>query len=101
MSADPDTLLTVWDVANGMRIGEETVRRWLRSGKLRGICLSRKAGWRIRESDLYAFLDTLITQNGETYPWPRPWPIYSRVDDESEDEEVVEDVDESDNEDSE
>ena len=35
---------------------EETVRRQLRGGELRGVRFARKAGWRIRESDLQAYL---------------------------------------------
>jgi excisionase family DNA binding protein len=38
-------------------VQQETVRRWLRQGELRGIRLSRKAGWRIHQRDLDAFLE--------------------------------------------
>ena len=51
-----DQLLTVAEVAARTRVTEETVRRWLRQGLLRGVCLSRKGGWRVREADLAAFL---------------------------------------------
>jgi excisionase family DNA binding protein len=54
---DKGHLLSVEDVAARLDVTEETVRRWLRSGELRGIRLSRKAGWRIREVDLQTFLD--------------------------------------------
>ena len=57
MPDDRGHLLSVEDVAARLDVTEETVRRWLRSGDLRGIRLSRKAGWRIRESELQAFLD--------------------------------------------
>jgi excisionase family DNA binding protein len=49
--------LSVWEVAERLGKPEETVRRWLRSGELRGIRLARKAGWRVRQGDLRAFLD--------------------------------------------
>ncbi|MGB3328470.1 MAG: helix-turn-helix domain-containing protein, partial [Thermomicrobiales bacterium] len=50
-------LLTVREVAERVRVTEETVRRWLRSGELPGVMLSRKAGWRIRPEALAAFLE--------------------------------------------
>lgn len=38
---------------------KESVRRWLRNGDLKGIApVSRKDGWRIREDDLYAFIQS-------------------------------------------
>jgi excisionase family DNA binding protein len=52
-----DRLLTVQEVAERLRLKPETVRRWLRSGKLRGISLgSDHAGWRVRESEVARFL---------------------------------------------
>jgi excisionase family DNA binding protein len=51
-----DQLLTVAEVAARTRVTEETIRRWLRQRLLRGVCLSRKGGWRVRRSDLEAFL---------------------------------------------
>jgi excisionase family DNA binding protein len=39
--------LTVPEVAQRLTLSEEVVRRWLRSGKLRGTLLSRRAGYRI------------------------------------------------------
>ena len=50
---DNDPLLTVREVADRLRLKPETVRRWLRSGRLRGISLgSDHAGWRVRESEV-------------------------------------------------
>ena len=75
----PNDLLTVYDVSVHLTIGEETVRRWLRSGRLRGIRLSRKACWRIRARDLYDFLDSTVISSGAyrgvPFYWPRPWHI--------------------------
>ena len=73
MPGSPDDLLTVWQLAEHLNIGEETVRRWLRSGKLRGIRLSRKAGWRIRASDYFDFLESSSAANGHPSRMPRPW----------------------------
>jgi excisionase family DNA binding protein len=49
--------LNVPEVAERLDVGEETVRRWIRSGDLAALDLGgRRAGYRIRESDLEAFL---------------------------------------------
>jgi excisionase family DNA binding protein len=52
-----DTLLTVPEVADQLSVTEETVRRWLRDGKLEGARLSRRAGWRIRQSSVDSMLE--------------------------------------------
>ena len=52
-----DRFLTVAEVADQLRVSTVTVLRWLRSGRLAGTRLpGRRAGWRIRPSDLEAFL---------------------------------------------
>jgi excisionase family DNA binding protein len=50
----PEKLLTPEDAAKALLVKPETLRGWLRTGKLKGV----KAGrlWRVRESDLEAFL---------------------------------------------
>ena len=49
--------LTVPETAERLRITEETVRRWLRSGKIRGVRLGgTKAGYRIPESEVTRLL---------------------------------------------
>ena len=48
--------LTVEDIVDLLKVHEQTVRRWLREGHLRGVLLGRKAGYRVRASDLEAFL---------------------------------------------
>ena len=54
---DTDRLLTVTEAAERLRLNPETIRRWLRDGRLSGVWLgSDKAGWRISECDLDAFL---------------------------------------------
>ena len=53
---------------------EESVRRWLRTGKLKGYQSSKKEGWRIREEDLQQFIDerlpdfntTIVVNNNTT-----------------------------------
>ncbi len=51
MTTDP--LMTVEQVAARLQVGAETIRRWLRTGKLRGVRLgATKAGWRIAVSEI-------------------------------------------------
>lgn len=52
-----DRLLRADEVAERLGVHLQTVRAWLRSGELPGYLLSRKAGYRVRESELAAFLD--------------------------------------------
>jgi excisionase family DNA binding protein len=52
-------LLTVPEVADQLQVTEETVRRWLRDGKLEGVLLSRRAGWRVKPESVDRMLDAL------------------------------------------
>lgn len=52
-----EALLTVEDVADRLGVHEQTVRRWLREGQIRGTMLTRRAGYRIRESELEYVID--------------------------------------------
>jgi excisionase family DNA binding protein len=52
-----DRLLTVAQVAATLQVDNDTVRRWLRAGQLLGTNLGSRAGYRVRQSDLDAFLD--------------------------------------------
>ena len=55
MQGEP--LLKVHEVAQRLRVGPETVRRWLRSGKLRGSKISpTRGGYRIPESEIARLL---------------------------------------------
>src|SRR4030081_2729897 len=50
-------LLTVQEVATLLKMNPETVRRWLRDGKLRGYLLGGdRAGYRVAADDLDAFI---------------------------------------------
>lgn len=52
-----ERLLKVSEVAERLRLNEETVRRWLRSGKLKGRLMgSTAAGYRIPESEVQRVL---------------------------------------------
>jgi excisionase family DNA binding protein len=51
------TLLTVEQVAERLQVHPETVRRWLRGGRLRGVRLGgSKLGYRISEDELERFI---------------------------------------------
>ena len=49
-----ENYLTVEEMAQTLRVEVGTVRRWLRSGKLRGLKLDRV--WRIPQTELHAHL---------------------------------------------
>jgi excisionase family DNA binding protein len=51
-----DELLTVADVARRLKVHPETVRRWLRTGTLRGVKISDQTGYRIRASEVERLL---------------------------------------------
>jgi excisionase family DNA binding protein len=50
----PERYLSPNEVAQRLNVTPLTVRRWLTSGKLKGLRAGRL--WRVRESDLDAFL---------------------------------------------
>ena len=47
---------TVSEIAARLKVGEPTVRAWLRAKRLRGHNFGGKMGYRVRGSDLDAFL---------------------------------------------
>jgi excisionase family DNA binding protein len=64
-----EELLTVAEVAQRLKVHQETVRRWLRVGQLRGIKLSDQAGYRVRPSELERMLQQLeATSAPDTAP---------------------------------
>ena len=51
--SEAEELLTVPEVAQRLRVHPETVRTYLRTGKLRGVRFGgKRSGWRIRASDV-------------------------------------------------
>jgi excisionase family DNA binding protein len=48
--------LTVEEVAERLRVNPASVRAWLRDGKLRGLALGGRTGWRIPAEAFEAFL---------------------------------------------
>ncbi|MHB8577845.1 MAG: helix-turn-helix domain-containing protein [Dehalococcoidia bacterium] len=56
-----EEFLTVRDVARRLRMQPETVRVWLRDGRLRGVRLpADKLGWRIPESEVHRLLSVAL-----------------------------------------
>jgi excisionase family DNA binding protein len=54
---DTDRLLTVPEVADRLRLSQETIRRMLRDRRLSGFRPGGdSAGWRVSERDLAAFI---------------------------------------------
>jgi excisionase family DNA binding protein len=49
--------LTVAEIVERLRVHENTVRRWLRTGELPGRNFGGRTGYRVRASDLDAFLE--------------------------------------------
>ena len=58
-----DQWLTVSQVAERLQIHEETVRRWLRQGRLEGHNFSGRTGYRIRASALERFIHEEFAQS--------------------------------------
>jgi excisionase family DNA binding protein len=50
-----EELYTVEEVAKTLKVSEQVVRRWLRSGRLKGVRIGHL--WRVRKSDLEKFLE--------------------------------------------
>ena len=54
---DEERYLTVEEVAEKLQVHPQTVRRWLRNGYINGTLLSRRAGYRIRASEVFRLLE--------------------------------------------
>lgn len=60
-----EPLLTVRQVAERLQISPVTVQRWLRSGRLKGLILSDRMGWRVPESEVQRIIDAGMTAGGK------------------------------------
>jgi excisionase family DNA binding protein len=48
-----ERLLTVQEVSDRLRVHPDTLRRWLRGGRIRGVMMGgRSGGYRIKESEV-------------------------------------------------
>jgi len=52
-------ILSVQDVAKRLDVHDQTVRRWLKSGQLRGMPFGGRTGWRVEEEDLREFIENM------------------------------------------
>ncbi|CCF85558.1 helix-turn-helix domain-containing protein [Nitrolancea hollandica] len=52
-----ETWYTIAEIVDMLKVHEQTVRRWIKTGELPAVALGRKAGYRIRKRDLDAFLE--------------------------------------------
>jgi excisionase family DNA binding protein len=48
---------TVNEVAEKLKVHPATIKRWLREGKMRGLQLGDRAGWRISKADYDQFIE--------------------------------------------
>ncbi len=55
---DLSQLMTVDEVADQLKVHPESVRRWLREGRLSGYRISRRGGWRIRPDSVQEMLES-------------------------------------------
>lgn len=69
-------LLTPEEIAEQLHVSKATVLRWLRQGRLVGVRLGRRAGWRVEKEDLTKFLESLKVRPpkdaSEITPQPKP-----------------------------
>ncbi len=52
----------VKEVVDMLKVHEQTVRRWIKQGDLPAVLFGRRGGYRIKASDLDAFLNTQVTK---------------------------------------
>jgi excisionase family DNA binding protein len=65
MTQDRDHLLTVEQTAAYLQMAEDSVRRMLRTGRLPGYRLGgRRTGWRVKQSELDAWLESRRALDG-------------------------------------
>ncbi len=61
-----EELLTVKQVAERLKLHPETVRTWLRDGRLRGRRLSDRMGWRVPAGELRRFINEELMPEADT-----------------------------------
>lgn len=58
LSNELQVVFTISEVASIFSVSEETVRRWIKSGRLRASIDSKKEGYKVTEKDLKEFVET-------------------------------------------
>jgi len=56
---------TVAEIGELLQVHEQSVRRWLRSGEMKGTLLGRKGGYRVAGADLKSFMDERSNPEGK------------------------------------
>jgi excisionase family DNA binding protein len=64
LSTVDEPWFTTEQIAAQLQVSEFSVRRWLRTGRLRGVNFGGGSGWRVKDSDLRAFLEAQQRQSG-------------------------------------
>lgn len=64
MQSTLERLFTVEEAAQALRLHGDTVRLWLRTGRLRGIKVGRS--WRVAEQELRAASDLGVTPKNQS-----------------------------------
>lgn len=68
-----ETLLTVDDVAEHCHVHRRTVERAIHAGRLRAAQLGQRGAYRLRESDVEAWLEaSVVRPKSSALPDPRP-----------------------------
>ena len=49
--------VTVQQICEQLQVSDQTVRRWIKGGELPAMNIGGKAGYRIRQADLDAFIE--------------------------------------------
>ncbi len=49
--------MTVNEVAENLQVHPRTVKRWLNEGKLKGVLLGDRAGWRVSKKQFEQFVE--------------------------------------------
>ncbi len=63
----PDEFMTVPEIAQELRYNEQTVRNWIKQGKLAAIRATNRE-YRVRRSDLDAMITTMHADGGAPSP---------------------------------
>lgn len=57
MPNEKQLMLAIPDIASIFSVNEETVRRWIKTGKLKAVMDSKKEGYKVAEEDLRNFIE--------------------------------------------
>ena len=58
MPDEAQVVFTISEVSSLFSVSEETIRRWIKSGRLKASIDSKKEGYKVTEKDLKEFIET-------------------------------------------